>query len=150
MSLGDLFSDEFKAKHYQNIDLGSAILIEIPDFDITHKKFAIYFANNQNKEGFCGLVIINSVINANVNRNAYLKSQHVLIDQKRHTFLEYDSFVDCTQIHEFKLQIIIDCLVKDHTRLKGNVSADVLYEVHQKLVNSDLISNKIKRSYSLI
>lgn len=150
MNLGDCFSDQFKKSHYQNIDLGSAILIEIPDFDITHKKFAIYFANNKNKEGFCGLVIINSVINENVNRNAYLKSQHVLIDQNRHDFLDYDSFVDCTQIHEFELQIIIDCLSKDPTRLKGNVSTDILQNVYQKLVESDLISNKVKRSYSLI
>ena len=46
MNLGDLFPSDFKERHYKEIDLGSAILVEIPDFNIKHKKYAIYFAND--------------------------------------------------------------------------------------------------------
>lgn len=150
MNLGDLFPSDFKEKHYKEIDLGSAVLVEISDFNINHKKFAVYFANDKIAEGRCGLVIINSSINENVNRNEYLRSQHVTIDVARHNFLEYDSYIDCTQIHNKEILEIVECLVKDPKRLLGNVSPDVLLKVHEKLISSKLISKKVKQRYSLI
>ncbi|WP_149526702.1 hypothetical protein [Sphingobacterium hotanense] len=150
MSLGDLFPKNFKEDHFKRIDLGAAILVEIPNFNINHKKFAIYFANDNIIEGNCGLVIINSEINENVNRNKFLRSQHIPIDVERHQFLEYDSFIDCTQIHNKVIQEIVDFLVRDPKRLLGNVAPDVLLKVHDKLVNSRLISKKEKLRYSLI
>ncbi|WP_312137564.1 hypothetical protein [Sphingobacterium sp.] len=150
MSFGDLFPKNFKEEHFKGIDLGIAILVEIPNFNIDYKKIAIYFANDNIIEGNCGLVIINSAINENVNRNQFLRLQHIPIDVERHDFLEYDSYVDCTQIHNKVIQEIVDFLVQDPKRLLGNVAPDVLLKVHDKLVNSRLISRKEKLRYSLI
>ncbi|MBB2951967.1 hypothetical protein [Sphingobacterium sp. JUb56] len=150
MSLAASFPEDFVKQHFNEIDLGSAVLVEISDFNISHKKFAIYFANDVKNEGCCGLIIINSEINENVNRNAFLKSQHILIDVKRHKFLDYDSFVDCTQIHNHKLQDIIDCIVKNPKRLLGNIQPDILEKIYIKILHSKLISKKDKEKYSII
>ena len=150
MNLADCFPDDFKKQHFKGIDLGCAILIEIPEFNIEHRKYAIYFANDKTKEGHCGLVIINSDINENVNRSDYLKSQHVLIDCKRHTFLDYDSYVDCTQIHNHNLDEIIACIAENPNFLKGNVAEDVLKKIYDKILASRLISPKDKKKYSIL
>lgn len=151
MSLKDFFSDSFKQTHYSSsIDFGSAVLVKIPSFSVTYDKFAIYVANDCIEAEKCGLVIINSEINANVNRNPYLRSQHILIDVARHPFLAYDSFVDCTSIKGYTKQSLVNYIVSDPKKLVGNVQDDLMDQIIQMLRSSKTIDKNTKYRYSLV
>lgn len=83
------------------------------------------------------LVFINSRINALVQSNPDLAQCQILIDAENHTFLDYDSYIDCSDVCSFP----IDCLeeqVKD--QLKGTVSSGVLSGIKKAIQKSPLIS----------
>lgn len=151
MSLGDSFPESIRSEFAKrNIDPGVALLIELPEFNLTYKKYVIFFSKNMMDVTKCGILVINSEINENVNRNHYLKSQHVSIDCARHDFLEIDSFIDCTRIQPHNLQKILDYIVENPDKLCGNVEQDIMTKVKIILTNSSLISNNDKRIYNLI
>ena len=147
MSLGDFFPDDFKARFAKrNIDLGSAILIKIPDFSINYDKYIIVVAKN-NAEKSIAYVVINSEANPNVAYNAYLKSLHIKIDKANNPFLERDSFVDCSKLREFSIDKVIAFLKKNPERVVGNVSEDVLKSIHLTIIKATTIEPYIKKKY---
>ncbi|WP_295213729.1 hypothetical protein [uncultured Chryseobacterium sp.] len=151
MSLGDSFPESFRNEFAKrNIDPGAAILIELPEFNLTYKKYVIFLAKDNIDFAKCGILVINSEINENVNRNPFLKSQHVSIDCARHDFLEIDSFIDCTKIHPQNLQHIIDYIIKNPEKICGNVEKDIMVKVINVLSISPYISKNEKRKYNLI
>lgn len=150
MSLGDFFSDDLKEEFAQrNIDLGNAILIKIPDFDINYDKFIVVVSKDQENVSLA-FVVINSDTNVNVNYSPYLKSLQVGIDQQNHDFLERDSFVDCSKLREFPIQHVVDFLIEKPKRAVGNVSEDVLRSIHLTITTARTIERITKVKYGFI
>ncbi|MDR0196562.1 MAG: hypothetical protein LBI73_15710 [Myroides sp.] len=151
MSLFDSFPKNVQLQYIKNnFIIGSTILNKIPIFNIEHDKFIIYLADDVKNIDLFGGVIINSIINDYINSNAYLKSQHVLIDVNRHPFLRYDSFVDCTKIHSFSKTEALSYIAKNPVKLCGMVENDIMLEIEQTLKVSTVISSKEKKRYGLI
>jgi len=151
MSLGDSFPESFRKSFAErSIDPGAALLIHLPTFNISYNKFVIFFAMNTLDSTKCGILVINSEINENVNRNAFLKSQHVSIDCARHDFLEKNSFIDCTEIQPQDFQDILNYIMENPEKVCGNVKTDIMEKVTEVLTNSKLLSKKEKIKYGLI
>lgn len=151
MNIADAFPESYRQDFAnRNIDIGSAILIKMPDFDVNYDKYVIYLSESASDQTKCGILIINTKINQNINFNIYLLSQHILIDVLRHDFLDEDSYIDCTQIHPKDIQEIVDHISNNPKNLCGNVQEDIMIKVKDLLINSRVLSNNDKRKYKLI
>lgn len=149
MSLGDLFPDDFKNDFAKrNIDVGKALLIKIEDFVINYPKYIILVANN-NDETVMAFVVINSEVNENIFPTPYLKSLHVSIDKAKHPFLDYDSYVNCSEVKEFNRDDIFEFLKQNPERAVGNVDSETLNLIKTTLSNATTIPPFIKRKFSL-
>ncbi|UZO81511.1 type II toxin-antitoxin system PemK/MazF family toxin [Aquimarina sp. ERC-38] len=147
MSLGDLFPDDLKQKFAErNIDIGKSILIKIEDIDVNYPKYVIIVSKNNN-EFLLAYVIINTEVNENVFPTPYLKSLHVLIDKQNHSFLDYDSYVNCSEIRTFNKQDIINFLIKNPERAVGNVSENVLKAIHTTISTARTIPKYLKDKF---
>tara|TARA_R110002124_G_scaffold50201_1_gene146369 strand:- start:793 stop:1242 length:450 start_codon:yes stop_codon:yes gene_type:complete len=147
MSLGDFFPDDLKNQFAKrNIDLGSAILIKIPDFTVNYDKYIIVVAKD-NAEEDIAYVVINSEANPNVAYNSYLKSLHLKIDKANNPFLEKDSFVDCSKVREFSIDTVVEFLKKNPERAVGNVSSSDLKSIHITITTATTIEPYIKKKY---
>ena len=145
MSLADSFPDSIKEIFAsRNIDIGKALFIEIPEFQISYKKYWIIVAINNSRKYIAG-VIINTEINTNVAYNQYLQSQHILIKQCDHSFLDYDSYVDCS-----KLQDVYKAIVENPNIVVGNVTDEMLRQIHLKIKCSKTISQEEKKEFGLL
>ncbi len=83
------------------------------------------------------LVFINTRINALVQSNPDLAQCQVLIDAENHPFLDYDSYIDCSDVCSFPIDHLEE-QVKD--QLKGTVSSGVLSGIEVAIQKSPLIS----------
>jgi hypothetical protein len=150
MSLGDFFPEELKQNFAErNVDIGQAILIEIPDFNITHSKYVILVSKNEVKL-LLAYVLINTEINDNVFPSEYLKSLHVKIDKKRHTFLSYDSWVNCSEIKEIESLKVIKLLKDKPERVLGNVHIDILKKIHSTITIAKTINAATKKKFGFL
>ena len=149
MSLADYFPDkERKSFAERNIDVGNASLVHIPGFNIRYDKFVILVSKCSKNIQVAG-VVINSEININVNHNQYLQNQHVLIDCKRHSFLEKDSYINCTDFQEFEIQKVTNYILQNPEKVLGNIEEDIMKKIYSTLTFSRTLSKKLKIKYGL-
>lgn len=147
MSLADFFPDSIKEDFAERkIDIGKALFIEIPEFQISYKKYWIIVAINNSRKYIAG-VIINTEINTNVAHNEYLRSQHILIKQSDHSFLDYDSYVDCSKLQKRPYQDVYKAIVKNPKIVVGNVTDEMLRQIHLKITYNETISEKEKKEF---
>lgn len=150
MSLADSFPDSIKEKFAtRNIDIGKALFIEIPEFQISHKKYWVIVSINTTRTFIAG-VVINTEINTNVAYNQYLQSQHILIKQCDHSFLDYDSYVDCSKLQKRPFQDVYKAIVENPNIVVGNVTDEMLRQIHLKITCSKTISPKEKKEFGLL
>ena len=142
MSLGDFFPEDLKQKFAErNIDIGQSILIKIDNFNINYDKYIVLIGFDKDNID-CGAVVINSEINENLFPTNYLKSLHVEIDVQNHSFLEYNSFINCSEIKTYQKQQLIDSNNKLNLELKEsiknyNTRMDELSDINIALKNRD-------------
>jgi len=85
------------------------------------------------------LVFINSKINALVQRNPDLAQCQIQIDAESHPFLNYDSYVDCSDVCSFTSDHLEE---QAKAQFKGTVSSQVLSEIDVAIQKSPLISTR--------
>jgi hypothetical protein len=124
------------------VDLGTTLLVEIKDFKINHPKFIVIIGKLPPDVAF---VCIDSKINPNIFHNDYLKKQLVPIDYNSHkSFLQYDSYVDCSNLHYKPETEILHYIISNPNRVH-NVSDSVFQKVVETITYSKLISVAEKR-----
>lgn len=147
MSLGDLFPEEFKENFAKrSIDIGQALLIQIDELNVKYPKYVI-LVSKDSSETIVAYVIINTRINETVFPSEYLKSLHITIDKKSHPFLEYDSYVNCSSLKSFNIDEVIDFLKENPERAVGNVSEEVLRNIHITITGAKTIDKKTKEFF---
>ena len=148
MNLGDFFNDEIRKEYAERqIDIGKALLIKIPDFNVNYPKYCVVVAlNNYNIAG----VIINTEINSNIFKTDDLRKLHLPILQRDHPFLKYDSFVDCSQLIKWKIEYIIEVISKKPEIVVGNVTDDLLKKIHLTITFADTITSKEKKNFGFL
>ncbi len=145
MNLSEYFSEEFKNQYANDkIDLGTTLIVEIPHFNIAHKKFAIIIGLEGED---VAMVIINSDINPNIFTTPYLVSQLVNIPMEGHEdFLSKDSHIDCTKLQYKSKQEVLD-YIKTNPSKVFNVKEGVCKKINEMITYSKLISNYEKKRF---
>ncbi len=150
MNLADAFSEDFKRKFAErNIEIGNACLIRIPGFQVGYAKYIVIVAETDDKI-LVGFTVINSVINPNIFPTAELQALHVPIGVGDHDFLEYDSFVDCSTLHEITKENIIELIENDPTSVVGSVSDATLRSIHDTIATARTISRAQRRKFGFL
>jgi len=85
------------------------------------------------------LVFINSRINTLIQRNPDLAQCQIVIDAENHTFLDYDSYIDCSEVCSFQQDHLEE---QAKSQFKGTVSSQVLSEIDAAIQKSPLISTR--------
>ena len=148
MDLGSFFPQEIKDNFAKrNIELGKTLLIEIPNFNISYKKYLIIVATN---ELYIAGVVINTEVNLNVAWSEKVKNLHLLIKQQDHSFLKYDSFVDCSKLHKRLIAEICNAIKENPSMVVGNVTDSFLRELQITITNAKTISIKDKKDFRFL
>ena len=148
MNLGDFFNDKIRKKYAERqIDIGKARLIQIPEFNVSYPKYCIIVALNQSD--IAG-VIINTEINPNIFKAEELRKLHIPILQQDHSFLKYNSFVDCSQLIKWTIEHIVEAITNKPEIVVGNVTTELLKKIHLTIIYTDTISNKEKKSFGFL
>ncbi len=148
MNLSDYFPESLKKDFAeQNIDLGKTLLIKIPDFDVSYKKYWIIIATN---ERYIAGVIINTEINENIFWNEELKKLNLRIFQKEHPFLKYDSFIDCSKINKQPFEEICKAIISNPSIVVGNITDELLKQIHICITTAKTISTKDKKDFGFL
>ena len=150
MSLGDSFPDNLKIQFAErNINIGNALLIKLEDIRVNYDKYIVLVGVND-LEKAVAYVIINTEVNKNIAPTTYLQSLHLKIDKARHDYLDYDSFINCGELKEFKKQQLIDFLVLNPERIVGNIDINLLKDVHDTIKKATTILPVLKKKYGFI
>jgi hypothetical protein len=64
-------------------------------------------------------------------------------------YLEWDSYLDCSEIHEFSEEDLLNILTKDPGKLLGNMDEKDLDIAKDIVANAKTIPNKLVRRYHL-
>lgn len=148
MNLGILLPQEIKDDFARrNIELGKTLLIEIPDFNISYKKYLIIVATSNS---YIAGVVINTEINLNFAWSEEVKKLHLPIKQQEHPFLKYDSFVDCSKLHKRLIAEICDAIKENPSMVIGNVTESFLRTLQITITHAKTISVKDKKEFGFL
>lgn len=148
MSLADFFPQDIKDDFAKrNINLGETLLVRIPDFNVSYPKYWIIVAIN--REEIAG-VVVNTEINKNIFWNDELKKLNLPILQKEHSFLDYDSFIDCSQLNIQPHKEIFNAIVDNPKIVVGNITPELLKNIHLTIIGAKTISVKDKKKFGFI
>lgn len=148
MNLGILLPQEIKDDFARrNIELGKTLLIEIPDFNISYKKYLIIVATSNS---YIAGVVINTEINLNFAWSEEVKKLHLPIKQQEHPFLKYDSFVDCSKLHKRLIAEICNAIKENPSMVIGNVTESLLRTLQITITHAKTISVKDKKEFGFL
>lgn len=148
MNLGILLPQEIKDDFARrNIELGKTLLIEIPDFNISYKKYLIIVATSNS---YIAGVVINTEINLNFAWSEEVKKLHLPIKQQEHPFLKYDSFVDCSKLHKRLITEICNAIKENPSMVIGNVTESLLRTLQITITHAKTISVKDKKEFGFL
>lgn len=120
---------------------GCVVYLEVAFPQVTKPKFLVYVGSDGDEL----LFVINSEVSALVHRDADALRCQVRIDQASHPFLRHDSHVACQEVLRFSRGDIVDELVKDTTRLKGEVSGDVREQIVAAVKAATMLDVRVQR-----
>ena len=150
-SFNDFFPQEVKDKIIENdLKIGSVLKFKV-DFPngISKNKFQIIVGHNSGKAVLAS-VFINTEINPNVFPTQSLKDLHLTLQADTNKYLDYDSYVDCSNITEYNADELKNILIKSPATHVGELNEENLNNVLSAIKGSPLISNKKKKYFNLI
>ncbi len=127
------------------IQSGEILLLGIPLVTPPHDKFVLVLAVSP-KAYF---VFINSHISDFIQAELALRQAQISIDSASHNFLDYDSFIECSQPFyqgEMDLRCIYEQLQREPWRHKGKCSSEVLKQVLVALNEARTVSERIRNA----
>ena len=84
--------------------------------------------------------VINSQINPFIKRDQHLFDCQVQLNASNYTFLDHDSYINCSQILSIGMNIIIDQVSSDLGRIKGEINMQTKQSVIQSVNRCRTIS----------
>ncbi len=91
------------------------------------------------------VVLINSEINTFTLKRKGLLARQVTIPRAGHDFLDADSYIDCTELHEMSVQELINGMTNDYDEAKGSLESGLLEEVLGQVKKAATIARINKR-----
>lgn len=103
-TLGDAFPEEARNSFAcQKLQPRTVCRLFIKDTNPPKVKRIVIIGINKEGKALIGYLFINSKINSTVFHSPELKSLHLQLSSKNAAYLDHDSFLDCSQIHEIEL-----------------------------------------------
>lgn len=127
------------------IKRGSILHTDLFISTIGHGKFIVIIGEDD--ENYIGLFFINSNIHRSIfNKQELLNLQYPLL-KKDYDFLDYDSFLSCTEITKLNKVILSKSMSDNQTRFKSMLKDEHLEEVLILIRSSCVFSKKEKEKF---
>ncbi|MDE6336160.1 MAG: hypothetical protein K2L34_06285 [Muribaculaceae bacterium] len=136
-----------------SINVGDIIYVSLDEEDglilnkgyTTRKKFIVIIGFTP--EGIAvGALLINSRLTPSKRSREMMDSQYLLLRRNYPSILDYDSWLDCSDIFELSK----DKISERNARLKGSLIEDDKERVFNILRETDMIDNITKRRFGII
>lgn len=64
--------------------------------------------------------------------------------------MSYDSYVNCSELKEFKKEDVIKFLKENPERVVGNVNKKTLKKIHDTIISAKTIPKKLKQKFGFL
>lgn len=146
-NLADFFSDDLRKDFSQrNVKVGSVLKLKVED--TKPPKVKIFIIIGQNIEGFSlATLYINTDINFNINFSQELIDLQIPISKKDYSFLDHNSYVDCSKLM-FKDKSEIEHILSQRPEAFVNELDEKQISFFKEVIKkSTTIKGKIKKRY---
>lgn len=124
--LGDAFSDDERRKSVtRRLRPGAVIYLEVVFPEGRRSKYLVVAHVDEQ----CCTFIVNSKVRPFIAAHPELSVCQVRIDAARHGFLRHDSHIDCHEVLRLPTQAVVNELMADMGRIKGDLHAEVRAQV---------------------
>lgn len=89
--------------------------------------------------------LINTEIHSYIKKRPHLLQCQILMSQASHSFLDYDSFIDCKEVIELSLDDVKNQVLLDMSRVKEEISAEVKSTIIKTISASSTITPRLKK-----
>ncbi|MXV14314.1 hypothetical protein [Hufsiella ginkgonis] len=148
-SLADAFSNEERAR-FANDSLAIGVVIKIFVVDTTPPKEKRVIVMG---ESFDRLLVATVYINTELNENVFptdeLKSLNPQFLSENRDYLAHDSYVDCSNLHPIKKELLANIIAGDPSRVLGNLSGDDLKQLRSVIKSAKTIKPSLKKTFGL-
>ena len=112
-AIGDNFPPKFRKEFSsRNVKIGAVIKTHVTDTTPPKEKRFVIIAFDAAKI-LAATLYINSEINPKKFPSKELQELHLLLEEKTYKFIEYDSYLDCSYLHEKELTELKRILEED-------------------------------------
>jgi hypothetical protein len=111
------------------------------------KRFVIIGINKDNAS--VGYLYINKRLNPYIKKNPNLYKLQLSLSQENRSYLNRNSYLDCSQIYESSLEYIQKELISDLEIYIGQMSDSDMVKAKRKVRSANTVENKLKRRYGL-
>lgn len=126
MVIGDYLPADKKEEYIRSRLVPGAVIYRHCDFTTPPKIKYLVIANVRSETA---VLVINTEIHPFIKSNPHLLDCQVQIDKASHDFLDYDSFIDCKEVHYIDTADLVTELLDDAGGLKGALSEAVRTDV---------------------
>jgi hypothetical protein len=119
---------------------GAVIYLEVRFSQVTKSKFLVLVGSDGDDLYF----VINSKTNRFIAKQSELNACQVTLDAANHNFLDHDSVIACHEVHRFSRESVIRELLRDTSRLRGEISRDVRDQVLAAVKAATTISQRVQ------
>lgn len=148
-SLGEFLPKNLRDELAQrNLVAGAVIKTFVKDTIPPKEKYFIVVAFSPDRIAVA-TVYINSEINPNKFATEELKKFHLELKVDENPFLTYNSYADCTQLHEKDYEVLLKLLQEHPTTHIAILQEDLLKKVKDNIKATRLISIALKKKYGL-
>ena len=124
--LGDVFSEDDRRKAVtRRLRPGAVIYLDVA-FPQGKRSKLLVVAHVDDQ---CCTLIVNSEVRAFIENHPALSVCQVRIDAVRHAFLQHDSHIACHEVLRLPTQAVVNELMADMGRIKGDLHAEVRAQV---------------------
>jgi len=148
--VGDAFPQDYREKFCdEKIKPGAVFRMRSEDTDPPKIKRFIILAINDELSSVA-LFYINSEINPNIFQTETMQKLHLPLLTSRFTFLDRDSYLDCSQLYEWTVGSIKSNFVENLNSHLGQIMDTDLEEIRITARSAPTIEQKLKRRYNLL
>lgn len=151
LNLGDVFPEELKNQsniNYTFLEKGTVLRMFVDHMNPPKIKMFIVLGSHEDQCAL-GTLLINSTVNQNMHFTLELQALQYKLDSREYSFLKHDSFVDCSEIQQFKNTEILQKVNEDNTKIVGLLSSDDFIGVKKTIISAETIRGRHKKQFGL-
>jgi hypothetical protein len=137
-----------KETTFKKLEKGTVLRMFVDDTHPPKIKWFIVLGLHENKLAL-GTLFINTDINKNINYSTELQNLQYKLKSQDNTFLNHDSFVDCSTIQHRENDDILSKVNNDNSKIMGYLDPNTFEEVRKTVIKSETIRGKLKKKFGL-